>query len=82
MLPQRLAETEAIAKFLAGEVSTNTYLNIMAQYHPCYKAVNRPPLSRSLLDQEFHEAIDMAQQQGLNRLDKHSFTSLLRLMAE
>jgi len=62
-------------RFLAQEVSTNTYLNIMAQYRPGYKAFDIPQLARPVLGQEFLEAIDLAHQQGLYRLDK-VYTSL------
>lgn len=80
VLPNNLAGTEEIVAFLAQEVSTDTYLNIMAQYHPCYKAFDIPQLSRPLSKQEFYEAIDLAHRQGLNRLDKYDFSSPLRLI--
>jgi putative pyruvate formate lyase activating enzyme len=70
VLPNGLAGTEGVVKFLALEVSTNTYLNIMAQYNPCYKAFDIPKLTRPLLGQEFSNAIELAHQQGLYRLDK------------
>ena len=70
VLPDRLAGTEEVVRFLAREVSTDTYLNIMAQYHPACKAFDVPQLARSLSRQEFAEAIDLAHQQGLYRLDK------------
>ncbi len=75
VLPERLAGTQEVVRFLAQEVSTNTYLNIMAQYRPSYKALDIPQLARPVLGQEFYEAIDLAQQQGLCRLDK-VYTSL------
>jgi len=80
VLPNRLAGTEEVVRFLAEEVSTNTYLNIMAQYHPCYKAFDMPQLARPLLSQEFYEAIDLAHQQGLYRLDRHQFPLPLRFV--
>ena len=73
VLPNRLAGTQEVVRFLVREVSANTYLNIMAQYHPCYKAFDIPSLARPLQQQEFTEAINMAHQQGLCRLDKVSF---------
>jgi putative pyruvate formate lyase activating enzyme len=73
VLPHRLAGTQEIVRFLARDISTNTYLNIMAQYHPCYKAFDIPLLSRPVNKHEFHEAIDLAHQQGLYRLDKYHF---------
>ena len=78
VLPNRLAGTQEVVRFLAREVSTNTYLNIMAQYHPCYKAFDMPLLARPVNRQEFSEAIDLAHQQGLNRLDRHNFSLPLR----
>ena len=80
VLPNRLAGTQEVVRFLAKEISTNTYLNIMAQYHPCYKAFDIPSLARSLQRQEFTEAIDLAHQQGLCRLDKVSFSLPIRLI--
>jgi len=81
VLPNRIAGTQEVVRFLAQEISTNTYLNIMAQYRPCYKAFDIPQLARPVLGQEFYEAIGLAHQQGLYRLDK-DYTSLpLRLIS-
>ncbi|HEY56711.1 MAG TPA: hypothetical protein G4N90_04665, partial [Dehalococcoidia bacterium] len=70
VLPHGLAGTQEVVSFLAREVSTDTYLNIMAQYHPCYQAASLPQLARPLDNAEFTEAISLARRQGLTRLDK------------
>jgi len=70
VLPNRLAGTEEIVRFLAREVSIHTYLNIMAQYRPCYKAHNAPLISRPPIREEFQEAVTLSRQQGLYRLDR------------
>jgi len=80
VLPNRLAGTEEVVRFLAQEVSTHTYLNIMAQYHPCHQAFEHQVLSRPLLKEEFQEAIGLARQQGLDRLDKEYFPLPLRFI--
>ncbi len=80
VLPNRLAGTQEVVRFLAQGVSTNTYLNIMAQYHPCYKAFDMPQLAHPVNREEFYEAIDLAHQQGLYRLDKHHSPLPLRLI--
>jgi len=80
VLPNQLAGTQEVVRFLAQEVSTNTYLNIMAQYHPCYKAFDIPSLVCPLQQQEFTEALDLAHQQGLYRLDKVSFPLPLKFI--
>ncbi|MBA7685368.1 hypothetical protein ES703_93791 [subsurface metagenome] len=81
VLPNRLAGTQEVVSFLTREVSPNTYLNIMAQYHPCYKAFDIPLLARPINRQEFSEAIDLAHQQGLNRLDRYHFPLQLRFVS-
>ena len=80
VLPNRLAGTQEVVRFLTHEVSTNTYLNIMSQYHPCYKAYDMPSLARPVSRDEFAEAIDLAHQQGLYRLDKCQFSSPLKFI--
>ncbi len=80
VLPNWVAGTQEVVRFLAQEISTNTYLNIMAQYRPGYKAFDIPQLARAVNRQEFLEAIDLAHQQGLNRLDRDHFPLPLRLI--
>jgi len=70
VLPHGLAGTKEVVNFLANEVSSDTYVNIMAQYHPCYKAFQFPGLSRRTSAVEFREAVALARQAGLNRLDQ------------
>ena len=69
VLPEGLAGTAEIVRFLATEISTNTYLNIMDQYRPCYKAGELPPLNRRITLQEYEEAVHLAHEAGLHRLD-------------
>jgi putative pyruvate formate lyase activating enzyme len=69
VLPGGLAGTEEIARFLAEEISPNTYINIMAQYYPCYQAIEYPPLDRRITTEEYRKAIRIALEAGLRRLD-------------
>jgi len=70
VLPNNLAGTEQIVHFLADEISTNTYLNIMDQYRPAYKAHNYPEINRSISSEEFQSAVQLALDAGINRLDQ------------
>jgi putative pyruvate formate lyase activating enzyme len=70
VLPHGLAGTKETTAFIAEELSRNSYVNVMAQYHPCHKAFEIPQLTRPLSRQEFLEAIELAQEAGLNRLDR------------
>lgn len=69
VLPQDIAGTEEIVRFIAEEISPNSYVNIMAQYRPCYKAFRYPELSRPITRKEFARAIELAWGAGLKRLD-------------
>ena len=70
VLPNRLAGTKEVVNFLAREISPNTYVNIMAQYHPCHKAFQIPSLARRISTAEFQEATELAYHAGLSRLDR------------
>jgi putative pyruvate formate lyase activating enzyme len=69
VLPGGLAGTAEIAKFLAAEISPDTYVNVMAQYHPAWRACERPPLDRPLSAKEYREAVAIVRSAGLERLD-------------
>jgi len=67
VLPEGLAGTAEVVRFLAEEVSPETYLNVMAQYHPCYRAHQFPELSRPITLREYAEAATLARSAGLIR---------------
>jgi len=67
VLPEGLAGTAEVVRFLAEEVSPQTYLNVMAQYHPCFKAYSYPELSRPINLREYAEAVNLARAAGLDR---------------
>jgi len=69
VLPEGLAGTWEVMKFIATEISKNTYINIMDQYRPCYKAFEHPPMNRRITGEEFEEAVRIAREEGLGRLD-------------
>ncbi len=80
VLPEGLAGTRQIMRFLAREISPNSYVNIMAQYRPCGRASEVPALRRSITDEEYQEAIQMAHDEGINRLDERKRVFLFHWM--
>jgi len=69
VLPENMAGTAEAVRFIAEEISKNTYVNIMDQYRPCYQAGQHPPLDRRITAREFRDAVDCARKAGLLRLD-------------
>ena len=70
VLPGNLAGATAVMGFLAREVSPNTYVNLMGQYHPCYRADRYPPLDHWSSPEEFRQAFEEARDAGLHRFDR------------
>ena len=71
VMPGLPAETDQILRFLAQEVASDMYVNVMAQYRPAgkvtatkYAEINHLPTTA-----EYHEAVRLARQAGL-RLDQ------------
>ncbi|MBI4646436.1 MAG: radical SAM protein [Bacteroidia bacterium] len=70
VLPERLAGTREVMRFIANEISANTYVNIMDQYRPCWKSSETPELSRAITGKEYAEALEIAGEEGLYRLNE------------
>ncbi|MBW1835626.1 MAG: radical SAM protein [Deltaproteobacteria bacterium] len=69
VLPSGLAGTREIMKFIAKEISLNTYVNIMPQYRPCGRASEMEELSIRLSSDDYNNALQAAEEEGLTRLD-------------
>ena len=69
VLPSGLAGTRQVMGFLAREVSAETYVNIMDQYRPCFEAGSYGLLGRRISADEFAEAVAVAREEGIRRLD-------------
>jgi len=63
-------------KFLAEEISPQTYLNVMSQYRPMHKAHKYPEINRRPTLEELQEAVNLAQKAGLTRLDERRSRSV------
>lgn len=66
VMPEGLAGTAELMKFIAREVSPNCWINIMAQYHPTYLAHRYPEIDRRVSRKEYLEAITAAQEASPN----------------
>jgi len=65
VLPNGLAGTQKVIEFLAREISPNTFVNIMDQYRPCWKANQYPEIARPITAYEYQEAREIAKRAGL-----------------
>lgn len=69
VMPNDVADTRQIMRFLAREVSPETYVNIMAQYRPEHRADRYELINRRIADTEYCDAVQSAREEGLHRFD-------------
>lgn len=69
VMPENIAGTDRFVRWVAGELSADTFVNIMAQYHPAHKAYDYPELSRRVTRAEWLQAMAWAREAGLHHLD-------------
>lgn len=67
VLPNRLAGSFKVLDFIANEISINSFINIMDQYRPCYKAYSFKELSRRITREEYEEVVEYAKKLGFKR---------------
>jgi putative pyruvate formate lyase activating enzyme len=69
VMPNNVAGTKEVIEWIAQNLPKNTYLNIMAQYRPMYKAFEYPRIARRITLKEYGQAVKWAKKAGLTNLD-------------
>jgi len=69
VMPGDLATTEEAMRFLAEEISPETYVNLMDQYRPCGRAAEFPEINRRPTVSEYNRALEAARRAGIRRFD-------------
>jgi putative pyruvate formate lyase activating enzyme len=73
VMPNNTGGSEEIMEWIAENLPNDTYVNIMAQYHPVYKAYDYPEISRRILREEYVAVVERAQELGLTNLDTQEY---------
>ena len=68
VLPENLAGSYRVIDFLSG-LSKDTYINIMDQYHPAFRAAEHSLLRRRPSREEVEQVVRYAYKCGLQRID-------------
>jgi putative pyruvate formate lyase activating enzyme len=69
VMPNNTGGSEQVMEWIAGNLPKDTYVNIMGQYNPVFKAYDYPELSRRITKQEYVKVVDKAKDMGLTNLD-------------
>ena len=69
VMPNNTGGSEKVMEWIAGNLPKDTYVNIMVQYNPVYKAYDYPELSRRITKKEYIKVVNKAKDLGLTNLD-------------
>ena len=69
VLPGDVGGSQRIMEWIARHLPADTYVNIMAQYHPAHRAREFPELSKRVPDREYAAVVSRARELGLVNLD-------------
>ncbi|ELY54583.1 radical SAM protein [Natronococcus amylolyticus DSM 10524] len=71
VMPNHVESAKRVLEFLAAEISTGTFVDVMAQYQPHYKAAEEEfyaEIDRPITAEEYAAVVDHARDVGLERL--------------
>ena len=69
VMPNRVGGSKAVVQWIGDNLPKDTYLNLMSQYRPHYKAGEYPDINRRITRDEYGEVIYWAREAGLTNLD-------------
>jgi putative pyruvate formate lyase activating enzyme len=69
VMPHNIAGTDRFVRWVAEELTPDTYVNIMSQYRPEHQAHDYPKIARRITNDEWGQALDWARHAGLTNLD-------------
>lgn len=66
VLPNRIAGSRRIFKFIAKEISEKVPISLMSQYYPAHHASKYPELNRRITSKEYEETLIWLEESGLD----------------
>jgi putative pyruvate formate lyase activating enzyme len=72
-MPNNVGGTREVLRWIAESLPKDTYVNVMSQYRPMYKAFDHPNIARRITRQEYADAVRWAREAGLTRLDTQGY---------
>ena len=69
VMPNRASGTKEVVQWIGNNLPKDTYLNLMSQYRPMFRADQYPEINRPITRAEYQEAIEAARDAGLTNVD-------------
>lgn len=73
VMPNNVAGSEKVLEWIAQNLPKDTYVNIMSQYTPLFKALDYPEIARRITREEYEKVVSKAKKLGLTNLDIQGF---------
>lgn len=73
VMPNNVGGAGEIFRWISENLSKDTYVNIMSQYRPLYRAHDYPRIARRITRQEYEDALRWAREAGLTNLDVQGY---------
>lgn len=73
VLPNRVGGSVEIVKWIGANLPRDTYVNLMSQYRPMYKAHKFDQIARRITDEEYDIVVQAARKAGLTNLDLQGY---------
>ncbi|UCH96366.1 MAG: radical SAM protein [Candidatus Aminicenantes bacterium] len=68
VLPNRVSGSKYVFAWIGKNLPKDTYINVMSQYTPVYKALDYPKIARRITREEYNEALKWAKEAGLTNV--------------
>jgi putative pyruvate formate lyase activating enzyme len=65
VLPGEVENSKKVLDFIAHDISCDTYISLMSQYHKAYRAAEFENLNRKLKHSEYEQVLEHADKLGL-----------------
>jgi putative pyruvate formate lyase activating enzyme len=68
VMPNGTSGAKGVLEWIAAHLPKDTYVNLMSQYQPCYKAFDYPEIARRITRKEYQDAVRWANDAGLTNV--------------
>jgi putative pyruvate formate lyase activating enzyme len=76
VMPNNVGGSKEVLRWIAASLPKDTYVNVMSQYTPMYRAHEFPDINRGITRAEYREAVEAAREAGLTNLDVQGYRFL------
>ncbi len=77
VMPNNVGGTAEVLRWIAGNLPKDTYVNLMSQYTPTYRADEFPEIDRRITREEYREVVAVAEAEGLTNMEIQGFRYFL-----